>query len=174
MLLPAVDSGTTVKLLHVFARSHAAPENELGTSRWFEVRTAMGFYGAPTLKPTSIFGNFPDVSELGRNTLTHERGALELGKTVQTAICNEKGVTGCVASVHASQIYTPGYGRAVFDLYTKLQSEPDLIDATANNDHEDDGLDLGLGSFNVRDQWEDTGIQYVCELLNIPFDRMMA
>ena len=146
----------------------------LRTSRWSEVRTAMGFYGAPTLKPTILFGNFPEVSELGRNTPTHEREALELGSTVQTATCNEKGVTGCVGSVHASQVYPPGYGRAVLDLYTKLQSEPGPIDVTANNEHDDDDLDLGLGSFNVRDQWEDTGIQYVCELLNIPFDRMMA
>ena len=132
---------------------------------WTEVSTAMGAFGAPTLKPTKLISSSPSVGKLARAPTVEQRETIKANSEV-TAVVNP--VTGSVSGgcdLKAAQAYPAGYGEAVAIWFDDERGETDPI-SESDSDEENAGVHM-----EATDMWLDTGLRTVCAQLKVTHDR---
>ena len=132
---------------------------------WHETRMHMGAWGAPTMKPSVLYGNVP-VSILKRPLSAADK--LRIKERSSEHKVTEIDAWGRVAGsegLKATQEYPLEYGEAAA---TALTSPP--VVAIDDADTEDESDRSGL----VNDNWADTGFPRLCAWIGLPFDRFVV
>ena len=153
-----------LKQLRRWMDSHADPTNY----KYSTVTTSMGAFGAATVKPSALHGSSPWVLDLGRSLTTQQREAIRAESTEEVSIKDSE--TGAVTGgddLKGTQEYPPGYGVAVSDAWEKWLRGPDFVPDVQDS--------VGHAEMpEIYAAWPDTSLKDVCDLLKVPWDKLIG